>query len=101
MYLQKVISSKTLKKTRSFDFVYGILAATDERTGSGSLCSGMDPRIRIRIKMSRIHNTGYINWLLVDLKARNGAGDGSGPFRIIRIHVGLELRLHKPCVVIT
>jgi hypothetical protein len=46
------------------------------------------------------HYRSYRNRLLVYLKARNGAGDGSSPFRIVRIHVGLELRLHKPCIVI-
>jgi hypothetical protein len=48
MYLQKVIS-KTLFKSL---FFVGILSATDRDT---------DPRIRIRTKLSRIHNTGLHN----------------------------------------
>jgi hypothetical protein len=59
MYLQKVISKKTLEQ-KTYFFV-GILSATDENTGNKSgadpLVSGTDPRIRIRTTMSRIHNT--------------------------------------------
>jgi hypothetical protein len=55
---------------RNFFFV-GILSATEEkaesgsRAGSVSQVSGTDPLIRIRNKMSRIHNTGRIILYLI------------------------------------
>jgi hypothetical protein len=52
-------------------FFVGILSATEEkaesgsRAGSVSQVSGTDPLIRIRNKMSRIHNTGRIILYLI------------------------------------
>ncbi len=54
MYLKKVISKKTFKKDISF-----LLASwrKQEDPNPDPLVRGMDPRIRIHTKMSRIRNT--------------------------------------------
>jgi hypothetical protein len=49
--LQKKIKFLTLK-------IMFMLQVTDERTRPGSIVRSADPRIRIRIKMLRIPNTG-------------------------------------------
>ena len=49
MHIQKVISKKTYKKTS--------WKPLTNRAGSGSVSQLYDSRIRIRTKMSRIHNT--------------------------------------------
>jgi hypothetical protein len=54
MYIQKVISKTNFNKKH---FLVGILSATDEK--SRIRTRGTDPQIRIRTKMSRIHNTAY------------------------------------------
>jgi hypothetical protein len=55
MYLQKVISRKTFVKNL---FFVGVLKVNDEKKQDPDpVVRGMDPRIRIRTKMSWIRNT--------------------------------------------
>jgi hypothetical protein len=60
MYLQKVISEKTLEKN-----VFLLASTTDESV----------VRIRIRTKMSRIHNTDFARVLVLLLLASQGYQD--------------------------
>jgi hypothetical protein len=57
MYLKKVISRKTFKKS----FLVRVLKASDEKWHDPDLLvRGKDPRIRIRTKMSWIRNTDFV-----------------------------------------
>ncbi len=55
MYLQKVISKKPLKKPI---FCWHLVCHWRKKQDPDSWVSDTDPRIRIRTKMSQIHNTG-------------------------------------------
>jgi hypothetical protein len=81
MYLQKVISKKTLKK----NFFVGILSATDEKAGSGLVSQwygspDMDPWIRIRrvpkchgsttLPVINGHNKKSVFWSWISINQR-------------------------------